>query len=362
MGSRRNEWEESVEWLLTEAFVSDVPVTDFQQATGASRSFGDPFAVDPWPATTSVGDAKQLFLKQLVEVAPRLQEERKPKPYYLRRTAAVTMQDAVDGPGVQREWVTAVRNLQRSGYLHRVAPDPCEDGEYSGAFPDQVLDEVVAERLGRRGLWSPLPESWDEPTFYSLVEVFHDLVARPRRRWFHSWNSCGWHYENFAVAPAQMLYRWTVNRLLSRAGVGLQIAKSGEDVGRLVHSIDDGRQSLVTAVFETPDPDRKSSLEHAVALYRSRASGKPEKRSACVVLAGLLEERRELLEQNLLSKDEGALFTIANKFAIRHRRADQMGDYDEPYLDWIFWWYLATIELTDKMLARQLDPTALDTN
>ena len=345
-----------MEWLLTEAFASDVPVNDFQQEDGTSRGFNDPFAADPWTVKTPTDDAKQLFLEKLVEAAPKLQEDCNPKPYYLART---TTPDTVSRSGVQREWVVAVRKLQQSGYLHRVAPDPCEDGDYSENSPDRIIDELIAERLGRRGLWDPLPESWDEPTFYSLVEVFHDLVARPRRRWYHSWNSCGWHYENFAVTPAQMLYRWTVNRLLSRAEIGLQIAKSGEDVGRLVHGIGDGRQSLVAAVFKNSDQERKSSLEHAVAMYRSRASGKEEKRSACVVLAGLLEERRDLLTQNLLSKDEGALFTIANKFSIRHRRADQMGDYDESYLDWIFWWYLATIDLTDKILVRQAESIAV---
>jgi hypothetical protein len=31
----------------------------------------------------------------------------------------------------------------------------------------------------------------------------------------------------------------------------------------------------------------------------------------------------------------------------------QRGDYDPVFLDWVFWWYLATVELTDRLLARQ---------
>ena len=27
-------------------------------------------------------------------------------------------------------------------------------------------------------------------------------------------------------------------------------------------------------------------------------------------------------------------------------------DYDPIFLDWIFWWYLATVELIDRLLAR----------
>lgn len=38
---------------------------------------------------------------------------------------------------------------------------------------------------------------------------------------------------------------------------------------------------------------------------------------------------------------------------MRPRRADQRGDYDEAFLDWFFWWYLATLDLTDQLLAGQ---------
>lgn len=27
------------------------------------------------------------------------------------------------------------------------------------------------------------------------------------------------------------------------------------------------------------------------------------------------------------------------------------GEYDEAFLDWIFWWYLATVELTNRLIA-----------
>jgi hypothetical protein len=66
----------------------------------------------------------------------------------------------------------------------------------------------------------------------------------------------------------------------------------------------------------------------------------------------VLEERRALLKGVLYSGDEGALFEIANKFAIRHEGERQKSEYDPVFLDWIFWWYLATIELTDRVIAR----------
>ncbi|GFE17891.1 hypothetical protein Sgleb_59380 [Streptomyces glebosus] len=48
--------------------------------------------------------------------------------------------------------------------------DPCDLSDRS---------EVIDRRLGIPDLWPLAPESWDEDTFYGLIEVFHDLRARP---------------------------------------------------------------------------------------------------------------------------------------------------------------------------------------
>lgn len=77
------------------------------------------------------------------------------------------------------------------------------------------------------------------------------------------------------------------------------------------------------------------------------------KREATKALADVLELRRTLLKQELFRRDEDALFQVANKFGIRHLDQQQKDDYDPAFFDWIFWWYLATIELTDRLLARQ---------
>jgi hypothetical protein len=69
-------------------------------------------------------------------------------------------------------------------------------------------------------------------------------------------------------------------------------------------------------------------------------------------LAGILEERRKLLKQHLFTKDEDALFQIANQFSIRHHNASQRANYDPAFLDWIFWWYAATVELTNQLLSQ----------
>jgi hypothetical protein len=69
-------------------------------------------------------------------------------------------------------------------------------------------------------------------------------------------------------------------------------------------------------------------------------------------LAGVLEERRALLRQELLSRDESSLFEIANNYALRHRNENQRNEYAQEFLDWVFWLYAATVELTDRLLRR----------
>lgn len=149
------------------------------------------------------------------------------------------------------------------------------------------------------------------------------------------------------------MYRTLVNRLLAENAVELRLADTGEDAGRLVHVVDEARADPIERALDTPDPEVASRVGHAVALFRGRDATEHDKRSAAITLAGILEERRMLIRTDIGKKDEGVLFGIANEFAIRHQRRGQQGDYDPAFLDWIVWWYLATIELTDRLLARQ---------
>ena len=164
---------------------------------------------------------------------------------------------------------------------------------------------------------------------------------------------CIGHYSNFSVESGRAIYRWKVNRLLESSGDALRLADRGEDVGRLVRMTDDPRAELVERALDGAQPEAAARVAHAVALFRRRDATDQDKRSAIVALAQVLEQRRQLLKASLFSDDEVALFVIANKFDLRHRDEKQHTDYDPAFLDWVFWWYLATVELTDRLLARQ---------
>ena len=147
----------------------------------------------------------------------------------------------------------------------------------------------------------------------------------------------------------------------SPAGIELRLAESGEGTGRLVHIVDEARADLIERTLDTPYPKVAGRVEHAIALFRARDADAEDKRSAIVALAAVLEDRRALLKKELFRSDEGALFRIANEFDLRHQNDKQHTDYDPAFRDWVFWWYLATIELSDRLLARQITQTSTAT-
>lgn len=331
-------WEDRVVWLLTEALVGSTAVSDFKDTRNI---FGE--------RNSGTSDAfiyQKQWITELIDRANELPHSSQPRPYWPQRQKRKT--DSTPKPkDARKEFFRLISNLDANGYLIESFGQECVDDD----DPLPIRSEVIEDRLGIPSLWPLSPDSWDTDTFYGLIEVFHDLVSRPRRRSFHSWDECGWHYSEFHSTPARFLYRWKINQLLKSADIEHELASEGEDVGRLVVSTDEPRSDLVhRALVKSPD-DARGTVSHAISLFRSRRSSAESKRSAIVALAGILEERRELIRVNLGKKDEGDLFQIANNFNLRHRRSGQKGDYNEAFLDWIFWWYLATIDLTNKIIS-----------
>jgi hypothetical protein len=256
---------------------------------------------------------------------------------------------------LQRDWDTVFVELNAAGYFDRAFGSTCPDDPEASTRDDRICEHLERHTEVPDFLWTWPPSDArkvaEEPDlFYSLVEVMHDAVARPRSTDWHDFYRHR-HYSDFSRPAGQAVYRWKVNELLREHGAGLELAEAGEDRGLLVHAPPDGREDLVGTALAQRGPDGDKA-RHAVTLFRARTADVEAKRSACIALAGVLEARRDLLKAELLSKDEGALFQIANQFGIRHQNADQHPDYDDAYLDWLFWWYLATVELTNRLIAR----------
>jgi hypothetical protein len=343
-GDDTRDSRERIQFLLSEAFLGEAPAEDFEAATKVtplhhpSWATPDDFADEPEDA--------ESYLDRLIADLSQLREHHEPAPYWPARHGR---QRAVSSQAIAAQRFAAlVNSMHVRGYFGRALPPPCVD-DYDGTDESAVL----AELLGVSDLWPLRPDSWDEDTFFGLIEVFHDLAVRPRDRRMHSYNGCGWHYGGFAIDTGRALYRWRINRLLASSGIPLRLAETGEDIGRLVRVVDESRTELLTRALRSSDGGVGERVAHAIAQFRARSATVHDKRSAVLTLAGILEERRELISEKLATKDEGMLFGIANSFAIRHQRRGQQGDYDPVFLDWIFWLYLGTVELTNRLIARQ---------
>ncbi|WP_329130334.1 hypothetical protein [Streptomyces sp. NBC_00670] len=339
-------WVDRATWIITEALAGTTAVADFEELPDR-----DVPTDAPWSSTTPGWDSqpgmgKREWFTELVHRAGELRQAAAPRPYWPQRRGRGLSHDGSTPRDTRRDFARLVGEFENKGYLVEVFGEECVDD--NSELPD--ASEVIDRRLGIPDLWPLTPETWDEDTFYGLIEVFHDLVSRPRIRRYHSYSGCGWHHSEFHNGPARVLYRGRVNELLREASIEYELAAEGEDLGRLVAVTDDARSSLVHRAFNESAPDITARVRHAIALFRGRDTTVESKRSAIVTLAGILEERRALLKDKL-GKDEGALFEIANRYDLRHRKADQRGDYDEAFLDWIFWWYLGTVELTNRLIA-----------
>lgn len=307
-------------------------------------------AFSPLPSTLmkNPSDPVLNWLSELADVAERLPRVERPRAYFSQRDSSVRATLETSLPAIARRVRSLVTELEREHYFSEVIGFDCVDGNGdSDSSPEAELDQ----RIGKPHLWASEPELWTEADLCDFVEVFHDVAARPTRGWFHSFGGCGWHPTQYARKSGQSLYRWRVNQLLDTTGLDLRLADTGEDVGRMVRLGPAAIRQLVKEVLEAPSSSA-DDIAHAVALFRARGSSRQEQRSAIVALAAILEQRRDLLKTELLGKDEGSLFRIANEYDLRHRRADQYADYGTEFLEWIFYWYLATVRLTEQLLAR----------
>jgi hypothetical protein len=341
------DWDDRCRMLLDDAFVSGYlggPVSELDEMPSGSHRSDSRGGRAPF-------SPRQQYLRELMEKANSLSEDPPERaPYYRERQAGGRRAQTLDPDATVSAFIALVSDLDRAGYFDRRFGPDCAD-DYRGDRPSTILER----ELGINGLW-PLQHSLlaDQGVFFDMVEVLHDHVARPRGPgWWHQFDET-WHHNDFDIDSGRLVYRWRVNKILDRTTIGLRLSTEGDDVGRLVTTTDAARSELVHALVERSDTqdDDTDKVRHAIALFRARGADRNMKRSAVQSLALVLEGRRhDALAAAMVSKDGSDIFLIANKFHIRHQKADQQSDYPDFYLDWVFWNYLAGIELTNRVMS-----------
>ncbi|XPV54443.1 MAG: hypothetical protein ACNI3H_05630 [Halarcobacter ebronensis] len=113
--------------------------------------------------------------------------------------------------------------------------------------------------------------------------------------------------------------------------------------GEILIKPEEGFDTIFKADIPTKDEKIKQKLTHAINQFRRQSSSRYDRKQAVRELADILEKLRKDIKKYLGSKDENALFDIANNFEIRHFNDKQKGEYDVIWLTWMFYFYLSTI-------------------
>lgn len=330
--------------LLREAFEDEAVARDLGQLSDVYRTMSQQ------PSMT-----EHQFLMFLADHADELHNRSVATPYWLERSGIETTNEEMVKTTLREDFLVLVDELIALGYFDRRAPRPCENvyGEDQPTTEEQ-LNQIVSRALRMSNAWLTLRnEDIGNDYLYAVMEVFHDLVARPVDWIRDEQNDCGVHFTQFSRITGQRVYRWKIDELLKLHGAELKFATGGENVGRLIRTFVDPLEQIREMVADHTEEDNQGTVEHAISLFEKRGATREDKRSACVALAGVLEKRRILLKKELLSRDESMLFDMANNYDLRHRNPNQRTNYDENFLDWIFWVYLSTVELTNRIIGVQ---------
>ena len=229
----------------------------------------------------------------------------------------------------------------------------CTDGFIPGKAGADV-DAYVFLRTRKQNLYPFLDETasgWTEDDVFDIIEFLYDHISEPIDEGrFHGW--CGCHYSEFdTTGRARVELRENVNEFLGDVGDGYSLSENGE----VLQSVEHEFQPLISAAVPLSAPsDVVESIASATRKFRARHSDDDDKKDAIRDLAAALEYIRPKLKTVLASKDEGALFEIANKFAIRHHNASQNSNYDKKiWYRWMFYFYLSTLHAGLRMIERQ---------
>lgn len=239
--------------------------------------------------------------------------------------------------------------LAEKQYFDQAFGKDCPDGYITGTAGSDI-DGFFFTRLMTRGLW-PITKNYGvytEENAFDVIELLYDTVSKPTKGNYHA-DYCGWHYSEFDKAAGQEEFRETINQALRYYKEGFELRSSG-DVAPLLSP-----QLTILAQNELPkyDPQHvEGPVQHAIAVYRKRGASLEDKKSAVLELSGVLEFLRPRVRDMIHSKDEDAMFTIANGFSIRHQKDNQISNYDPLWLNWDFYLFLSTIHVLVRLLIK----------
>lgn len=244
------------------------------------------------------------------------------------------------------------RDFKERGYFQEAFGYYCVDADQ---VPGSIGNDISAYflfKLRKDNIW-PIDDKYldyTESDLFDVIELLYDHVSKPMTGRNHTYGNCGMHYSTFDKEPGQAEYLARINELLNDYAVGYELSSSGE----ILHIPLTRTEPLINNKPLTYDPQNVDRVvQAAISCYRLSRSQTTDKFSAVNMLAGVLEFLRPKIKKLLVASDETDLFNIANNFGIRHHDGKQKTDYDEAiWLDWIFYYYLATINAIIRLIKK----------
>jgi len=271
--------------------------------------------------------------------------------YYSVRTGKITPDQEVNFDVLKKLFIVVYNKLNSDGYFQKYFGIDCNDGFIAGELgqDDQQIDAMIFVNLKKENLypiWKQIP-NYTEDDFFDVIEFLHDHCSKGLNGYYHNWNQCGYHYEEFNDIEGQKHYREQLNPILREYKDGFEISESGE----ILILSDNGLTNLFQANIPTNDKENISDkINSAILKFRRHKSTLDDRREAIRELADVLEFLRPAIKQHLNKKDENDIFNIANNFGIRHHNKDQQTEYDKAiWYSWIFYYYLATLHAVLRM-------------
>ncbi len=268
--------------------------------------------------------------------------------YYSVRTGKITPDQEVNFEVLKKLFSVIYNKLEKDGYFQKHFGIDCMDGYIPGELGEEI-EAIMFVNLRKENLY-PIHKKLSEYTeddFFDVIEFLHDHCSKGLNGHYHSWNNCGYHYEEFNDIEGQEHFRSIVNPILGEYKDGFELSKDGE----ILILSDNGLSNLFDADIPTKDSENISDkINSAIIKFRRHKSTLDDRKEAIRELADVLEFVRPQIKKHLNRKDENDIFNIANNFGIRHHNKDQQTEYDKAiWYSWIFYYYLATLHAVLRM-------------
>ena len=273
------------------------------------------------------------------------------RKYYSTRRGAGGAPQPITLPQLRRLVYAVYTQFREKGFFHESMGYDCVDRRRPTGTMGESPESYAYLKLRRYGLWPPdSAKDYSETDLFDQIEFMHDHVSKPMDWDYHGYSECGFHSSRWDSNSGRQEFREQMNQVLADYGKGYELS----DLGEVLERGDEGMDVLLKADLPSVVPiSVVARVTSAVLAFRRRDANEEDRRNVVRTLASVLEHLRPLLKQALTKQDEADLFELANRFGIRHLRADQKTAYDPVvWLPWMFYYYLAAIHASTRLIEK----------